>query len=214
MKNQIISIVISIVATALSYGIGYAVGWTTEINWLEAFAVFTSYWCTVLCVYQSRSNYLIGAVSVAALGLLFWQQALYSSMALQIWLFPAMLYGWLRWGPDLDTRPVTTLAFNWTLLMYAGVTGVVYAACYYINNAMGGTMAYLDASILVLSILAQFLLDNKKLENWYIWILVDIISVYEYSTTGLYIVAMQMGLFILNAGWGYYEWKQTQINKG
>jgi nicotinamide mononucleotide transporter len=210
MKNIIISTVIAFILTGSSYLISYYFNWINSINWVEFVSVFTSFQCTYLCVYQSRNNYPIGAISVVALGVLFYQQQLYASMALQIWLFPALLYGWFRWGPDTDTRPVTFVNYKKHGLIYLAVTGFVYVICLNINDYFGGTMAGLDSAILVFSILAQFLLDNKKLENWIVWLAVDVISVYEYADQGLYVLAIQMALFGVNAIWGFYEWNETR----
>lgn len=208
MKNQIVSIVLGLLLTVVSYGVGLWTGWITEVNYLEAFSVFTSFWCTFLCVFQMRFNYVIGAISVAALCVLFYQQSLFASMVLQVYLFPTLLYGWFRWGKDDETRPVTYV--TWKMIpVYLGLTAIVGIVCAYANLWLGGQNAFWDTSILVLSILAQFLLDNKKMENWVIWILVDIISVWVYWNQDLKILAIQMGLFGLNAVWGLYMWNKT-----
>ena len=208
MNNQIYAVVVAAGLTAVSYGIGLGVGWITEVNWLEAFSVFTSYWCTYLCVFQSRWNYIIGAISVSALCLLFWQGNLLSSMALQVYLFPTLLYGWWRWREDDNTRPVTFINWKW-YPAYIGLTAVVGYACMWVNTYFGGTNGGWDTTVLVLSILAQFMMDNKKLENWLVWIIVDTISVPLYWGQGLNILSIQMGLFGLNAVWGLYMWWKT-----
>lgn len=205
LKNQGISIVCGLIATAISYETALFFGWIPRVNPLEAFSVFTSYWCTFLCVFQSRWNYPIGAISVAALCLLFYQSNLLSSMALQVYLFPTLLYGWFRWKPDADTRPVTFIEAKWWPV-YIVLTAGVGLACMEANNYFGGTNAAWDTSILVLSILAQFMLDNKKIENWILWIAVDIISVFVYWNEDLKILSIQMGFFILNAIWALYLW--------
>jgi len=204
------SAVVATVLTAISYGVGVHWGFIDHLDWLEIFSVWTSYSCTYLCVVQSRLNYPIGAVSVAALGVLFWKAGLYSSMALQIYLFPIMLYGWWRWGPDKVTRPVSRLGFNRWLAGYTGIVVMAYIVTYFTTTYFGGVATAMDSSLLVGSVLGQFLLDNKKIENWWVWILVDIVSVYEYWTQGLIVVAIQMGLFILNALWGLYEWRKSE----
>jgi nicotinamide mononucleotide transporter len=213
MFNKIlISAVVATILTFASYFIGLHFGWITDLNWLEIFSVWTSYSCTYLCVVQSRSNYPIGAISVAALGVLFWQQGLYASAALQVYLFPIMLYGWIRWGKDDDTRPVTHLGLDRWTLGYAVITILAYVIGYETNSWLGGSVAALDTMLLVGSILGQFLLDNKKMENWWVWLAVDVVSVYVYWNQDLKVVAIQMGLFILNAVWGLFEWNKT-INK-
>ena len=124
VKLNIEAILIGAVLTVVSYGIGLYFGWITEVSQLEAFSVFTSYWGTYLCVMQSRSNYIINAFSVASLCFLFYRQNLLSSMALQIYLFPVLLYGWFRWREDDNTRPVTLVELRW-YPVYFGLTALV-----------------------------------------------------------------------------------------
>ena len=212
LNKQIMAVLVGIVLTAISYGVGLWAGWITEVNWLEAFSVFTSYWCTYLCVFQSRWNYPIGAVSVAALLVLFYQQSLFASMTLQIYLFPVLAWGWYRWGRDDNTRPVTFIKMKWWPA-YIAFTAIVGGLCLWANTYMGGANAFWDVTILIFSILAQFMLDNKKIENWIVWLVVDIISVYVYWGQDLKILAIQMGMFGLNALWGLYEWRKTQTSK-
>ena len=90
------ALAIAIVATGSSYWLAIWAGWITSLNWLEAFAVFTSFVCTWLCVRQRRLNYPIGAVSTAAYAVLFLQNDLLASAILNAYLTPALLYGWYR----------------------------------------------------------------------------------------------------------------------
>lgn len=209
MKHFIRSLVVATFMTTASYMLGLHFKWIENISWLEAFSVFTSYSCTYLCVVQSRINYIVGFVSVSALCALFYTQGLYSSMALQVYLFGALVYGWFRWGPDKQTRKVTRLAFNWWLAGYALITSSTYAFCFWVTSLFGANLPIADSAILVLSIFAQFLLDNKKIETWFVWIAVNVISVWLYWTTDLKVLAIQMGLFGFNAVWALYEWRKT-----
>ena len=68
------SLLVGTTLTGLSYIVGLAAGWITELNWLELFAVFTSYACTYLCVKERRINYPVGAISTAAYAVLFLQK--------------------------------------------------------------------------------------------------------------------------------------------
>jgi nicotinamide mononucleotide transporter len=209
-KNIFVSLLIASLLTGFSYMFGVYFKFIKELNWLEIFAVWTSYSCTYLCVVQSRFNYIVGVVSVIALAALFYQQSLFGSMALQFYLIPWLIYGWFRWGSDLNTKPVENIGGDWVTYLAAIAIPIVLGTTILISNHFDGSFVILDSIIFALSVSAQFLLDNKKLENWIIWIIVDIISVWEYWEQGLYVVAIQMGLFILNAVWGYYEWNKTR----
>lgn len=211
-KHHVLAVVVAIVLTAISYGAGLYFNWITEVSWLEAFSVFTSYWCTYLCVFQSRFNYIIGAISVAALCFLFYEQKLFSSMVLQIYLFPTLAYGWWFWGKDTNTRPVTLVDLK-NYPIYLMVTIFVAFLCVDLNIMFGGVNPFWDTSILVMSILAQFLMDRKKLENWIVWIAVDIVSVFLYWNQDLKILAIQMGIFGLNAILGLIIWYNSMKNQ-
>ena len=203
------SIFIGIILTALSYAVGLAAHWITKLNWLEVFAVLTSYSSTYLCVKERRFNYPIGAISTAAYAVLFMQSGLISSAILNAYLTPTLIYGWLRWRHDAVTRPVTHVAIKW-VPAYLAVAGVGYAGAALISSRFGGAMALTDAMILAGTILAQFLLDNKKLENWIVWAVVNVFAIYTYATTGLPLVAFQYVFFLANTAYGYIIWLRSK----
>ena len=207
-RDVLESIGIGIFLTVLSYIVGALAGWIslTALNWLEVFAVFTSYSCTYLCVKERRINYPIGAVSSAAYALLFLQNGLFASAILNAYLVPTLIYGWIRWRKDSNTRPVTHVSLK-MLPIYLVIALVAYAGAALISQSLGGAMAWTDSLILTGTILAQFLLDNKKLENWIIWALVNVFAIYTYATSGLPLVAFQYVFFLANTVYGYLIWK-------
>lgn len=203
------SILVGVVLTTLSYLVGLAFRWVTALNWLEIFAVFTSYMSTYLCVKQRRANYPIGAVSTGAYAILFLQSGLFSSAVLNAYLTPTLVYGWFRWRKDTDTRPVTHVQLKW-VPVYLLVAGLGYAGAALISSRLGGTMVWTDAMVLAATILAQFLLDNKKLENWLVWAVVNVFAIYTYATAGLPLVAFQYVFFLLNTVYGFVIWRRSK----
>ena len=242
MKYIIESIVLAIVLTALSYIVGLQAGWITEINWLEVFAVFTSYSCTWLCTRQSRWNYPIGVVTTAAYSVLFWQWNMPALAIFNLYLVGSLIYGWFRWGSDTNTRPVTRIPAKW----YAGygVVGLVILALFVAANWMfnpAGITALnpIDVSLAVASGVAQLMLDNKKLETWTLWAIVDIVSIPFFLCAGLAgltvtnwsfgamidimsdpaswqggltLVAFQYVFFLANTAIGHIAWRKTMLN--
>lgn len=210
LNVYVTALLIGAFCTSGSIVIARLIGWSDVISNLEIFAVFTSYVCTYLCVKQDRWNYPIGAVSVIAYAALFWQQGLIASAALNVYLAPVLAYGWIRWGRNEVTRPVTFLSYNLkTISMYGGWTLLIYAICIGIVAALGGTMAPFDVMILVGSILAQLLLDNKKIETWVIWALVNVVAIYTYYNSGLVLAAAQYVFFLGNTLYGWHSWWKT-----
>lgn len=205
-------VVIGAVLTGLSYLVANWAGWAplNALNWVEAFAVFTSYVCTYLCVFQTRWNYPIGVISTFAFSILFWQFGLFSLAIFNMYLVLSLAYGWFRWGNDEDTRPVD-LVNGWAYLGYIFLAFIIYGLLWSINTIMGNEMGLTDVLLAVASGVAQFLLDNKKLENWILWIVIDIVSIWLFFNTGLFITMFQYFFFLLNAIWAFFVWKKTMI---
>lgn len=213
-RNLLEGIALGSVLTGLSYAVGIAAGWITfeALNLLEVFAVLTSYTCTYLCVRERRINYPIGVISSAAYAYLFIQSGLLSSALLNAYLVPTLIYGWFRWRKDANTRPVTRIGAK-MLPVYLLVAATGYAGAAFISQSFGGAMAWSDAVILAGTILAQFMLDNKKLENWMVWAVVNVFAIYTYATAGLALVAFQYVFFLANTIYGYIMWKRS-MNHG
>ncbi|TXG78541.1 nicotinamide mononucleotide transporter PnuC [Candidatus Dojkabacteria bacterium] len=199
-----------IIATVITAGLTIATQIFTElpINYFELFAVFFSFACTWLCTRQVRFNYVFGVISTILLSITFWQANLLGSMALNLYLIPTVIYGWFIWGADSHPKPVEHVKLK-TIPLYAIFTGLTWLGALGLIKFFGGEMAMLDGWLLVGSVFAQFLLDRKKIETWIIWISVNIVSVYVYFEAGLYLLAAQFALFLINAFIGYYQWNKT-----
>lgn len=206
--NLIQGVVIGVVLTALSYGVGLGAGWIDSLNWLEVFAVFTSYVCTFLCVVERRINYPIGAMSTAAYCVLFYQYDLMASMAINAFLVVYLIYGWYRWQSDADPRPVTRMTLP-AWVVHIGVAVVSYFIIVAIASALGGSLVWTDSVILPLTVLAQFMMDNKKFENWFVWLVLNGFAIYTYFAADLTLVGFQYIFFFLNCFYGMWAWSKT-----
>lgn len=206
------SIGIGLVLTAISYIAGVIFGWVTlaGLSWLEVFAVLVSYSTVYLCVKERRINYPIGAIGSAAYALLFMQSHLYASAVLNAYMVPTLVYGWIRWRKDSDTRSITHVSLK-MVPVYLAIAGVGYAGAALISAQLGGAMAWTDSVILAASILAQFLMDNKKIETWGIWATVNVFAIYTYATSGLPLVAFQYVFFLANTVYGYVIWRRSKV---
>lgn len=202
-------ITLALFLTGVSYLVGFGFGWINSVNYLEAFAVVTSYLCTFLCVMERRINYPIGVVTTAAYCILFYQWGLLASMAVNAYLVFALAYGWFRWKSDDNTRPVTHLEIKW-IPAYVLATAAGYAGVVLITNALGATLPLADSVILIGTLLAQFLLDNKKIENWSVWAVVNVFAIYTYFTAGLALAGFQYIFFLANTVYGFYMWKASK----
>lgn len=180
----------------------------SSINWVETASVFFSFACTWLCTRQVRFNYVLAVISTSLLVITFWQAGLFGSMALNIYLIPTVIYGWFIWGRDENPKPVEHVKPK-NLIFYLLATAITWAGAYWIITALSGQMAPLDGWLLVGTVLAQFLLDRKKIETWIVWVLVNVVSVYVYFNAGLYLLAAQFVLFLINAIVAWFQWRKS-----
>ena len=209
-RDLVVALVAAVLLTGASYGIGLLAGWIDGVDRLEALAVATSYASTILCVLQRRANYVMGAMSTAAYAVLFLQHELLASALLNLYLTPQLAYGWVRWRRDAQTRPVTWLVSQWRWIpVYLAVTVVAYLGANWLVDVLGGRLALADSAILAGSLLAQFLLDNKRIETWLVWIAVNLVAIWTYSMAGLVVAGLQYVVFLVTAVLGFRVWRRS-----
>lgn len=204
------SVGLSIILTLFSYVVGLQMGWIKELNWLEVLAVLTSYSCTYMCVMQSRWNYPVGIITTFIYSWFYWTAQPEPATALAVfnlYLVFSLMFGYWRWGPDGNPRTVSRVEGNWWF-GYLGITALVGCGLL-LAIYLGATISRLEYWIVILSATAQFLLDNKKIETWAVWIVVNILSIYFYWTVGWHLVMFQYVFFLANAFWGAYEWRKS-----
>ncbi len=165
-----------------------------------------------LTVRQNVWCWPTGLVNVALYAFVFFEAKLYADVGLQVVYFVLCAVGWWRWlhpGADRVELPVTRLGLREGLALAAlGVLGVA-AIGTFLATRTDASLPYWDSTTVVMSLIAQWLVTRKVLENWHLWILADVLMVgiyfYKqlYVTTGLYVV------FTLMAIQGLREWTRS-----
>lgn len=207
-ENVSISLTAAAVLTYISFLTSYILGWADKVSVLEMFVVFTSYMCTILMSFQIRFGYIIGIVTTAATSFLLWNSDSPALAMFNLYLVGSLLYGFIYWKSDDNSRPVSRIGRNEILIMigFAGLLSVSYVTAITIVTP-NMKLDYVDITLMALSGVAQLMLDRKKLETWLVWGVVNIISIPYFIYTGLYMVAFQFLFFLINAGVSYFAWK-------
>jgi nicotinamide mononucleotide transporter len=157
---------------------------------------------------ERRINYPIGAASTVAYCVLFWRFDLNASMAINAFLSVYLIYGWIRWRSDDNTRPITRMSLrDWAGSLAVTVAG--YFVVVALSSLFSGSLVWTDSVILVGTILAQFMMDNKKLENWLVWAAMNCFAIYTYFDIGLHLVGFQYIFFLANAFWAFTVWVKS-----
>ncbi|MEJ7661534.1 MAG: nicotinamide riboside transporter PnuC [Hymenobacter sp.] len=116
-----------------------------------------------------------------------------------------------RPGPVAAARDPHALA-EWALAA-AFVLAYTLGAGYYLAHHTDSTFPHWDSFTTGTSIAAQFLLMRKRLENWWLWLLVDIIYVPILWVKHLYPTSLLYALYLGLAAYGYWEWRRDMRSK-
>ena len=141
-------------------------------------------------------------------------------MFLQIYFFVVTLYGWYKWkSKTADTKISETSMRNKyfiavTILFGTLISGFLFTNIHWYLPTyfkIHASYPFIDSFVMVLSIAATILLAKKKIENWYLWIIVDVVCVILYFKKGVYFLSLEYVIFLGLASYGLYNWKK-QLN--
>ena len=177
---------------------------------LEIGAVLTGFVCVWLAARESIWNFPVAIVSCAFYAVLFWQTRLYADWGLQGFFIALSAYGWYEWlyGGRHETQLGVTLTRRREWLLAAAFTGLFTLGFgYYLRHHTDAALPYVDSFTAAGSLAAQYLLTRKRLENWLLWVLVDLVYVPMYWFKGLYISSLLYFFYLALAGYGYWQWR-------
>ena len=182
---------------------------------IEIFAIIASLAGVILSMGRKSLAWLFNILASGLYGYIFWQSGLYSDMELQVFFILMAAYGWWNWSQsEADWKP------EWA--SKAQISGGLFVALLfgagsgYLHTIYFPSVSfpYLDATLTGLSMYGTWLATQRKIENWIIWVGVDIVYVGMYLSKGLWGTALLYGVFILLAIKGYLDWHKPLKNRG
>jgi len=127
------------------------------------------------------------------------------------------IYGWYYWlygnKAKRDSVPVRILTWKnriswmWVIAIISSTVG------FFMYKYTDASLPYWDALTTVMSLTAQWLMSKKILENWVLWISVDVMALFIYSYKGLYMTTGLYALFLILAIRGFLEWRKSMQNQ-
>ena len=153
--------------------------------------------------------WLFAIVSSAAYGLVFYDARLYGDMGLQLVFIAVSVWGWYQWlygrasAAPLAVSRLDRRGWLWSLVAWA--VGFVLLS-YFLQAWTDTDVPHADAFLTAGSLLGQVLLSRKKVENWHVWIVVDVLYVGLYVYKHLMLTAVLYAVFVLMAVLGLRAW--------
>jgi nicotinamide mononucleotide transporter len=180
---------------------------------LEWLGVFTGILCVWLAAKNNIYNWPIAIVSVVIYIFIFFESKLYADMGLQFYFFAMNVYGWYFWSKNRNnpeaSRPISIIIKKEIMLSILGVIVFTLILGFVLKKSTDASFPFLDSFCTACSLIAQVFLARKVLQNWLIWIFVDIIYVGMYISKDLYATAVMYALYVYIASVGYLDWRRT-----
>ena len=168
--------------------------------------------------YHASIHLWITSIIMPAIYLyVYYNAGLYADFGINIYYLVIALYGWLAWRYNFSIRgrksnskeltishiekkriPILAVLF---LLLWVGITLIL-------TNFTDSTVPLTDAFTTSLSIVGMYMLARKYVEQWCVWLVVDIVSSALYVYKELYFTAALYAVYAIIAIFGYSKWKQ------
>ena len=200
--------------------------WLTFI--VDAFAVmsgweiFAALLGMAYIIFASRESqwcWPIAFISTLIYTVLFWEGQLPMQALLNFYYMGMAIYGYTLWRKRGTTEDNLTIT-NWpwtkqlTFLLAATVLSVITA--YYLEITDTSEHPYLDASIMIFSVMNTWLMAKKVLQNWLYWVVIDSAAIVLYAQSGFYATVVLFSVYTVLAILGFISWQkryQLEINQ-
>jgi nicotinamide mononucleotide transporter len=178
-------------------------------TWLEAVAFVTGAVCVWLTVRENIWNFPLGLANVVASAFVCFNVGLFADAGLQIVYFVLGIIGWYLWLHGGAHRTALRVGrARRTELLCVAFSGVLLTVLLWqLLRHAGGSASFWDALTTSLSLCAQWLLNRKRLENWYCWIVVDVVYIPLYLYKNLILMAVLYAIFLAMATIGLLKWR-------
>ncbi len=188
--------------------------WAAPFTWLELVAFVLA---IAMVVFNMRVNPLgwpLAIASSALYFLLFWNSKLYGDASLQVFFVVLAFWGWWQWlrgttddGSALRVRELGPHQ-RWQLLVVLAVTWP--ATGLFLKTYTDTDVPWWDAFPTAASLIGQWLLGRKYIENWLVWVVVNVVSVALFAYKGLWLTVILYGIFIVMSVFGWRAWRRLQ----
>ena len=171
---------------------------------------------TISVLFARKNNILVyptGLVSTLIFVYILFQWKLFGDFIINIYYSIMSVLGWYLWTRKkngADEFPISIMNGKDYLIssLIFTITLLFVALVYQFFDKFTDWTAYVDTLTTALFFVGMWLMAKRKIENWIIWIVADIISVPLYFYKGLTFSSMQFLLFTIIAILGYLEWKR------
>ena len=189
--------------------------WGSPVTWLEIVAFVLALAMVVLNIRVNPLAWPLAIVSSLLYFALFWNSRLYGDASLQVFFALVAAWGWWQWlrgtAADGAALRVTWLPARrrWALVFAMALAWP--AAGLFLRRYTDTDVPWWDAFPTAGSVIGQWLLGRKHVENWAVWIVVNVVSVALFAYKGLWLTVLLYLAFIVLSVQGWRAWSRQAV---
>ena len=165
----------------------------------------------VLAIRQNIWCWFCAAISTAMYVYLFANANLYMESLLNVFYFGMAIYGWYVWRGEKADDELPVSVWPLQIHLYAVILIILFAGTsgFLLANFTDAAYPYIDSATTFAAVWATFLVARKILENWWYWLLIDVVSVLIYWERGLEATAVLFIIYVLLIPIGLVAWTRS-----
>jgi nicotinamide mononucleotide transporter len=180
---------------------------------LELISFVLSIMTVLLNIRRKHWAWLFAIVSSATYGIVFFKARLYGDAGLQAVFIAASVWGWYEWlrGKGDDDKPLVVTRLDragWACSLAGWALGFLLLS-WFLHAYTDTDVPHMDAFLTAGSLLGTLLTARKNVENWLVWIVVDVLYVGLYLYKDLHLTAILYALFVAMAVAGLLAWNKA-----
>jgi nicotinamide mononucleotide transporter len=182
------------------------------MNSLEIVAAIFGVVSVFLSVRQNIWSWPTAIVNVGLYIIVFYGSKLYADTGLQVVYVALNAYGWYHWlygGKNRTELPVTRTRAPVAAILVALVAAGTAVIGTFLSRNTDAALPWVDAMTTSTSLAAQWMMTRKLLENWIIWVAVDVVYIAMYIYKSLYVTSGLYLVFLILSAMGYLEWRRS-----
>jgi nicotinamide mononucleotide transporter len=182
------------------------------MNSLEIVAAIFGVVSVFLSVRQNIWSWPTAIVNVGLYIIVFYGSKLYADTGLQVVYVVLNAYGWYHWlygGKNRTELPVTRTRAPVAAILVALVAAGTAVIGTFLSRNTDAALPWVDAMTTSTSLAAQWMMTRKLLENWIIWVAVDVVYIAMYIYKSLYVTSGLYLVFLILSAMGYLEWRRS-----
>ncbi|WP_204534236.1 MULTISPECIES: nicotinamide riboside transporter PnuC [Chryseobacterium] len=181
-----------------------------QITLPEWFGVFFSVFQVLLARKNNSNNYLFGVAGILLTLYVMIQSKLYAEFTLNLYYLVMSIYGWLYWkfGKRKSETPISETTNNEKLITAGIVIGTFSIFYFFLTNFTDSDVPILDSLVSAFAWAGMWLMARRKIENWILLNISNIIAIPLLIHKGLYLYAVLTAFLFIVAISGYLEWRK------